>query len=60
MKSRFRQIDSYGHPISITLNGDSTYKTSIGAFATVVSRVLILGYFAFEMLGVINHDSVIK
>ena len=52
-------LDSYFHPISINLNGEPTYKTSLGGFSTLVSRLMITTYFIYEMLGVLTHESSI-
>jgi len=58
--NKLRQFDSYGHPINLSLDGESTYKTALGGAATIVSKIIIFSYFVYELLGVYNHDSIIK
>lgn len=54
-----RSLDSYGHPINLTYNGDSTYKSTIGGLFTIFARIAILGYFVSELLNVVDKKSTV-
>lgn len=42
MKEKFNSIDMFGHPISLTWNGEEEHKTSLGAaFSTILILVLL-------------------
>ncbi len=52
-----RAIDLYGHPINLTYKGETTYKSLVGAFFTIITRIGILTFFVLEIINVINKDS---
>lgn len=55
-----RSFDSYGHPINLTYNGDSTFKSTVGGFFTILARIAIFGYLVSELLNVIDKKSIVK
>ncbi len=55
--SMVRALDSYGHPINLTYNGDTTYKSTLGGFMTILARIAIIGYLISELLNVIDKKS---
>ena len=42
--SIFKNIDIFGHPISLTFKGNHSYKTTFGAFVTVIVGFGIMAY----------------
>jgi hypothetical protein len=55
-----KSIDIYGHPISLTYKSETTYKSIIGGFSTILSRAAILGYLASYLVNVYNNDCTIN
>ncbi len=55
-----RSIDSYGHPINLTYNGDSTYKSMLGGFFTILARLGILAFLIIEILNVADKKSTVQ
>src|SRR5687768_15343496 len=54
-----RGIDMYGHPITLTYKNQATYKTALGGVFTIISRCLLLSYFLYQVVNIINHESTI-
>lgn len=44
MKEKFNSIDMFGHPISLTWNGEEEHKTSLGAAFSTILIVVLLAY----------------
>ena len=51
--------DSYGLPISLTYNGDNTFKTFSGGVATMISRIAILMCFLYEFNEMVKNKKTI-
>lgn len=49
LQSFLTRIDVFGYPISLTYKKESTFKSSIGGFMTILSRVVILLYFGLQI-----------
>ncbi len=58
--SMVRGLDSYGHPINLTYNGGTTYKSTLGGFMTILARLAIFGYLISELLNVIDKKSNVQ
>ena len=53
-------LDSFGEPVSVNYNGESTFKTWIGAFATIVLKSFILVFALTELIALFSYkDPVI-
>ena len=39
-----RSIDIFGEPISLSLNGEQTYKTKVGSLCSLVVFTLVIAY----------------
>ena len=37
-------LDVFGEPVTLNYRGESTFKTSIGAFFTIILRTFIFSY----------------
>ena len=37
-------LDAFGKPVTLNYRGESTFKTGVGAFLTIVLRAFILSY----------------
>ena len=37
-------LDAFGEPVTLNYKGESTFKTGVGAFFTIVLRAFILSY----------------
>ena len=37
-------LDAFGEPVTLNYRGESTFKTGLGSFFTVVLRAFIFGY----------------
>ena len=42
----FKSVDSFGSGVGFSMKGDGTFKTSFGAFLTLIIYVLVLAYGA--------------
>ena len=49
-------LDAFGEPVSLNYKGETSFKTSIGAFFTIVLRLFIFGYGLFMLIGVLQYD----
>ena len=45
----FKSVDLYGKNIKLTYEGDDTFKTHIGGFASFTILLLILSYFWLQL-----------
>ncbi len=48
-------VDSFGEPISVNYKGDSSYKTLIGALATIVLKTFVLVYASIQLIGLFEY-----
>ena len=46
-------LDVFGEPVTLNYRGESTFKTGIGAFFTIILRAFILTYALLELIGVL-------
>jgi hypothetical protein len=53
------KLDIYGHPINLTYKGESTYKTLLGGIFTILAQFLIISFFLYELMSVINNKPTI-
>ncbi len=60
LTNKIRNIDAYGHPINFTYKKDTTYKSLLGGFATIITRFAIFAYFIVELMNVINKKDTIR
>eukprot|EP00347_Sterkiella_histriomuscorum_P005887 403354895 len=51
-----RNIDKFGHPISLTYKRDSTFKSTFGGIMTIFSVLSLLAFFAIQLKIVINRE----
>jgi hypothetical protein len=51
----FKNMDMFGYPISFTHKGQSNYKSNFGASITVFQFLLIMGFMANEIVGVLDR-----
>ena len=54
--NRLRGCDSFGAPISLNFNGESSFNTAGGGIASLCLKVLILTYLTMQTLKVYNFD----
>jgi hypothetical protein len=48
-----RKIDIYGFPINLTYNNETTFKSSLGGFFTMITRFIIFAYLITEIISVV-------
>ena len=46
-------LDVFGEPVTLNYRGESTFKTGIGAFFTIILRAFIFSYGLLELIGVL-------
>ena len=51
------ESDIFGHVISVNYRGKGTYQTRLGAFFTLITRVLILFYFLTLIIAFIDGSN---
>jgi hypothetical protein len=49
------RFDIYGHPINLTYKGESTYKTFLGGSCTIFAKMIVLAFFIYELMSVVNN-----
>jgi len=59
MKNFVTSQDAYGVPISLTYNGENTFRTLGGGIITIISRLAILSYFLYQFREISNHKKVV-
>lgn len=52
-----RRIDNFGHPITLTYKGDSTFKSPLGGFFTLAVYAIVLSFFFTLLKAVIIRDN---
>ena len=55
-----RRVDCYGHPINLTYEGQSTFKSLLGGLFTILTRMAILAFFISELIQVVHKKSNIQ
>lgn len=58
-QSFLTNMDEYGHPIELKYKGESTFKTQIGGFFTLISRCILIVYLYFELNDVHEKKSTV-
>ena len=48
--SSFKSLDVYGERIEFTYKGQKTYQTILGAFFSIIFRVLVISFLCYELL----------
>lgn len=54
-----RRFDSYGHPINLTYEGETTYKSILGGLFTLLTRIAILAFLISELISVAEKKSIV-
>ena len=49
-------LNSFGEPISVNYNGDTTFKTCIGAFSTIVLKSFLLIYAVVQLIALFTYE----
>jgi len=52
---RIKALDFYGYPVSLQYNKRQNYQTHIGGISTILTGVMLLGYFGFMLFDIITH-----
>jgi len=45
---KFKNLDIYGHQISLTYKGSDTFKTKLGALISVIVRTMLLAFASYK------------
>lgn len=53
--SKLEVFDQFGHPISLTYNGDSSFRSPFGGIMTVFWQIAIAVYFVMSANTVLNR-----
>ena len=53
--SFLKSQDVFGEPVTLNYNGESTYKTWIGALVTLILKSFILVFATTEIIGLFNY-----
>mmetsp|Transcript_41523 Transcript_41523/g.54662 ORF Transcript_41523/g.54662 Transcript_41523/m.54662 type:complete len:94 (-) Transcript_41523:21-302(-) len=53
---RLRSFDFFGHPVNLKLSGKASYPTLVGGFASIILRIVVLGYFCQQLLSVASYQ----
>ena len=53
----FRGLDLFGLPVSLTHQGKSVYKTTLGSSFSVITIILVLTYFLMKLVTFINQTA---
>ena len=51
----FTSFDDFGEPVSLNYAGDSSFKTKIGAFFSILIKVFILVHAGDQLLSLIRY-----
>ena len=49
-------LDAFGEPVTLNFKGESSFKTSVGAFFTIILRAFILSYGLIMLIGVLQYE----
>ena len=55
-KTMFVSLDAFGEKVSLNYQGESSYKTLVGAFLTLVLRAFMFVYAAQQILNLSNYN----
>jgi hypothetical protein len=53
-KKFLKSVDVYGVPVSMTYKSDPQIKSTVGGFATIFARLIVLGYLALQLKTVLD------
>eukprot|EP00347_Sterkiella_histriomuscorum_P001885 403370298 len=53
---QIRNIDRFGHPISLTYKRDNTFKSTFGGIMTIFSLMALIAYLSIQLKIVINRE----
>ncbi|CDW71506.1 UNKNOWN [Stylonychia lemnae] len=56
LKELITNLDSFGHPITLTYKNQSTYKSLFGGIVTILIQLVVGGYFISQLAAVFNRD----
>jgi hypothetical protein len=51
-RKRVRNMDSFGMPIALTYQGSSTFKTLTGGAMTILARLIVVGFLAYQTIDI--------
>ena len=54
---KFKSIDIYGHSIGVHYRGDSSYRTSLGSFVTLITVALVMSYTTIKVTEMVGRTS---
>ena len=60
VKKLIKSVDSYGVPVSLTYKGDPQIKSLFGGAATIIARILVVAYFVYQSISVLNREFTIQ
>ena len=49
-------LDAFGEPVTLNYKGESSFKTGVGAFFTIILRAFILSYGLIMLIGVLQYE----
>ena len=55
-KTMFVSLDAFGEKVSLNYQGESSYKTLVGAFLTLVLRAFMFVYGVQQILNLSNYN----
>jgi len=50
--------DIFGEPVTLSYRGDSSFKTRIGAFLSIIYMIVMMTYAVSELTYVINQNNI--
>src|SRR5205823_2097903 len=54
--SYMTKADEYGYLISLTYKGETSYKSPIGGFFSIISRAIVIAYFGYQLYSVFTNS----
>ena len=55
-KNFVKSFDSFGEPVALNYNGDSVFRTMIGALFSILIKVFLLIYSVQQIIQLINYE----
>ena len=55
-KNFVKSFDAFGEPVTLNYNGDSVYRTMIGALFSILIKSFLLIYSVQQLIQLINYD----
>ena len=49
-------FDAFGEPVSLNYNGDTTYKTAVGALLSISIKAFLLFFAAQQVLALMAYE----